>query len=96
MPDQHPTPQHTPDGFETLLRQRLHQLADHAPTTAHSLDEIRVRHARPEGPAPPPRGEAAGRGRTRGARVPHRRAGGAQRSVTNIARPGWLKPYAVS
>ena len=48
MPDQHPTPQHTPDGFETLLRQRLHQLADHAPTTVHSLDEIRVRHARPD------------------------------------------------
>lgn len=48
MPDQHPTPQHTPDGFETLLRQRLHQLADHAPTTVHSLDEIRVQHTRPD------------------------------------------------
>lgn len=36
------------DGFELLLRQRLHQLADHAPTTVRSLDEIRVEHhARP-------------------------------------------------
>ena len=32
------------DGFELLLRQRLHQLADHAPTTVRSLDEIRVEH----------------------------------------------------
>ncbi len=32
------------DGFEVLLRQRLHQLADHAPTAVRSLDEIRVQH----------------------------------------------------
>ncbi len=32
------------DGFELLLRQRLHQLADHAPTTVRSFDEIRVEH----------------------------------------------------
>ena len=43
-----PTPlsrhEHPDDGFELLLRQRLGQLADHAPTTVHSLDEIRVLH----------------------------------------------------
>ena len=32
------------DGFEMLLRERMQQLADHAPTTVHSLDEIRVQH----------------------------------------------------
>ena len=32
------------DGFEMLLREQLHQLADHAPTTVHSLDDIRVQH----------------------------------------------------
>lgn len=32
------------DGFEQLLRFRLHQLADHAPTTVRSIDEIRVEH----------------------------------------------------
>ncbi len=47
-----PTPlsrhEHPDDGFELLLRQRLVQLADHAPTTVHSLDEIRVlHHSRP-------------------------------------------------
>ncbi len=41
-------PEHHDDGFEMLLRRRLDQLADHAPTTVHSLDEIRVlHHSRP-------------------------------------------------
>jgi hypothetical protein len=49
MTDPTPTPSdprsgQPDDGFELLLRQRLHQLADHAPTTVRSLDEIRVEH----------------------------------------------------
>lgn len=48
MPDQHTSHDPADAGFETLLRQRLHQLADHAPTTVHTLDEIRVQHARPD------------------------------------------------
>jgi hypothetical protein len=46
--------------------------------------------ARGEPDARPARRPSA---RARGA---HRFACGAQRSVTNISRPGWLKPYAVS
>ena len=68
------------DGFELLLRQRLHQLADHAPTTVRSLDEIRVEHhaapaCTPRGPSPPHRRHRRHHRRARrGHRLHHGRA----------------------
>ncbi|MCB1001317.1 MAG: hypothetical protein KDB40_18640 [Acidimicrobiales bacterium] len=38
----HETPDDTP--FEHLLRERMHRLADHAPATVRSLDEVQVSH----------------------------------------------------
>ncbi len=57
------SPTDTDPAFEQLLRTRLSQLADHAPTTVHHLDEVRVEHEHRRAAIA---GRPAGRRRTAG------------------------------
>lgn len=73
------------DPFEQLLRTRLHQLAEHAPTTVHSLDELRVEHA----------DRVAGRARAR-RDGRHRRSAGIGATIAALAGAVGITTVALS